>query len=80
MAKLVRNGEVASKPLIRSAGNNDMPISELKRVTGILQRQDDHIDPEVFFHSVRKIPRKVIPQDLTRSIRRYGLLEYAHAD
>ena len=36
-------------------------ISELKRVTGILQRQDDHIDSEVFFNPVREILRKIIP-------------------
>ena len=38
MTKLVRDGEVASKPSIRSTNNNDVTISELKRVTGLLQR------------------------------------------
>lgn len=61
MTKLVRDGEVASKPSIRSTNNNDVTISELKRVTGLLQRQDDHIDSEVFFNPVRKILRKIIP-------------------
>jgi len=61
VTKLVRDGEVASKPSIRSTNNNYVTISELKRVTGFLQRQDDHIDPEAFFDPARKILRKSFP-------------------
>ena len=58
VTKFVRDGEVAAEPPICSTNNNDATISEMKRVTGFLQRQDDDIDPEAFFNPVHKILRK----------------------